>query len=132
MKLTVKELLDFDSLKDASILTKNAGLDHNITGIMVVEGPDIENWGREGELLLSSYYALKDLSKDELSEFFTKAHHLKISGLIIKIDRLVGSIPSYISDLCEKNDIPLIQIPKQTQYEPILLDVTGTMIQNNQ
>ncbi|WP_034549801.1 PucR family transcriptional regulator [Carnobacterium funditum] len=131
MNLTVKELLDFDSLKEASVLTKHASLENNVTGIMVVEGPDIENWGREGELLLSSYYALKDLSSDELKEFFTKVHQLKISGLIIKIDRVVVSIPTYIIELCEKNDIPLIQIPKQALYEPILLDVTGKIINNN-
>ncbi|MGB3159779.1 PucR family transcriptional regulator [Carnobacterium sp.] len=131
MKLTVKEVLGFDSLKEAMVLTKHAGLSNNVTGIMVVEGPDIENWGREGELLLSSYYALRDLSSSELNVFFTKAHQLKISGLIIKIDRLVVSIPAYIIELCEKNELPLIQIPKQTQYEPILLDVMGTIINNN-
>ena len=131
MNLTVRELLDFDSLKEATILTKHAGLTNGVTGIMIVEGPDIESWGREGELLLSSYYALKDLSSDELSDFFTKAHQLKISGLIIKIDRLVVSIPAYIIELCEKNKLPLIQIPKQTQYEPILLDVMGKIINNN-
>ena len=131
MNLTVKDVLDFDSLKDATILTKNVGLKNSVTGIMVVEGPDIENWGREGELLLSSYYALKDLSHDELNEFFNKASLLKISGLIIKIDRLVGSIPMYLIELCEKNDLPLIQIPKQTQYEPILLDIMGQIINNN-
>ena len=131
MNLTVKKLLDFDSLKDATVLTKDTGLTNNITGIMVVEGPDIENWGREGELLLSSYYALKDLTSNDLNEFFTKARQLKISGLIIKIDRLVGSIPTYIIELCKKNGLPLIQIPKQTQYEPILLDVMGKVINNN-
>lgn len=131
MSLTVKEVLDFDSLKDATILTKNVGLKNSVTGIMIVEGPDIENWGREGELLLSSYYALKDLSPEELNEFFNKTSQLKISGLIIKIDRLVVSVPTYIIALCEKNDLPLIQIPKQTQYEPILLDVMGQIINNN-
>ncbi|MEG0551906.1 MAG: PucR family transcriptional regulator ligand-binding domain-containing protein, partial [Carnobacterium sp.] len=109
MSLTVKEVLDFDSLKDATILTKNVGLKNSVTGIMIVEGPDIENWGREGELLLSSYYALKDLSPEELNEFFNKTSQLKISGLIIKIDRLVVSVPTYIIALCEKNDLPLIQ-----------------------
>lgn len=131
MSLTVKEVLHFDSLKEATILTKQVSFKNSVTGIMIVEGPDIENWGREGELLLSSYFALKDLSQDELTDFFTKASQLKISGLIIKIDRLVVSVPAYIIELCEKNDLPLIQIPKQTQYEPILLDVMGQIINNN-
>lgn len=131
MDLTIQKLLEFDSLKDASLLTKEANLKKVITGIMVVEASDIENWGREGELLLSSYYALNNLSTDELSIFFKKVHQLKISGIIIKIDRLVGVIPDFIINLCIQNDIPLIQIPKHTQYEPILLDVMGNLINNN-
>ncbi|WP_313469707.1 PucR family transcriptional regulator [Carnobacterium sp.] len=131
MNLTIQKILEFDSLKDASSLTGSTGLKNTVTGIMIVEGPDIESWGREGELLLSSYYALKDLSPNELNAFFKEAKRLKISGLIIKIDRVVGEIPDFILELCKENEIPLIKIPKSTQYEPILLDVMGNLINNN-
>lgn len=131
MNLTIQKVLNFDSLKDAVVLTDSIGLKNVVTGIMIVEGPDIESWGREGELLLSSYYALKDLSTSELNDFFEEANRLKISGLIIKIDRLVGAIPDSIIVLCKQKDIPLIKIPKTSQYEPILLDVMGNLINNN-
>lgn len=131
MNLTIQKVLDFNSLKDATVLTESLGLKNVVTGIMIVEGPDIESWGREGELLLSSYYALKDLSLIELNNFFEEAQRLKISGLIIKIDRLVGEIPNSIIILCKQKGIPLIKIPKTSQYEPILLDVMGNLINNN-
>lgn len=131
MVLTVQQVLEFDSLKDASVLTETIGLPNHVTSIMIVEGPDIENWGREGELLLSSYYALKDLSLYELTDFFKKVQQLKISGIIIKIDRVVGEIPDPIIKLCKQNNIPLIKIPKSSPYESILLDVMGCLINNN-
>lgn len=131
MALSIQKVLEFDSLNNAFVLTEDKGLNNKVTGIMIVEGPDIENWGREGELLLSSYYALKDLSTSELKDFFEKVHQLKISGIIIKLDRVVDKIPDLIVTLCRKYSIPLIKIPKSATYEAILLDVMGNLINNN-
>lgn len=131
MKLTVQDVLQFASLKEAAVLTKRQGLQNEVSGVMIVEASDIENWAREGELLLSSFFALQDLSPIEVKTFFKKMHQLKLSGLIIKVDRLVEQIPDLILQACTQYAIPLIKIPKETKYEPILLEVMGTLMNNN-
>lgn len=131
MNLTVQDVLQFASLKEAAVLTKRQGLQNEVNGVMVIEASDIESWGREGELLLSSYFALQGLSPIEVKTFFKKMHQLKISGLVIKVDRLVEQIPDQILNACTQYAIPLIKIPKETKYEPILLDIMGTLMNNN-
>ena len=131
MKLTVQDVLQFVSLKEAVVMTKRQGLQNEVSGAMVVEASDIENWAREGVLLLSSFFALQDLSPLEIKIFFKNMHQLKFSGLIIKVNRWVEEIPDSILQACTQYAIPLIKIPKETRYEPILLEVMGTLMNNN-
>ena len=92
---------------------------------------DIENWGNKGEIILTSYFALKDLSPDEITQFMQKLTSIGISALIVKLDRFVSDIPSTITDYCDLHALPLIQIPKEVKYESVILEILGPIIDSN-
>ena len=130
MNLTVTDLLTYDSFRSATLLAGKNGLSNSVTGIMVMEAADIENWGHSGQIILSSFYALKDLSSEQLHDFFKLLHDLEISAFIFKIDRFIKSVPEEIIENCESFNIPLIQIGKDIKYEHIILDVMETLLNN--
>ena len=131
MQLTLKKVLTFDSLTNALVLTGNNKLSNKITGIMVMEAPDIENWASSGTIILSSYYALQNLSDVKLKRLFKTMKQLDIAAFILKKDRLIKTIPPAITLYCKEFDIPLIQIPKNLKYEKIILEVTRALLNQN-
>lgn len=129
--LNIKDLLKMNCLHGAKLLAGKNELSNEINGVNVLEATDITNWGRSGEVIITSFFALQNLNDHELDTFFEKLHTLGISAVIIKIDRLVRQIPTIIIELCDKHSIPLIQINKDVKYESIILDILGPIINKN-
>ncbi|WP_066893555.1 PucR family transcriptional regulator [Clostridium nigeriense] len=129
--MNINEMMKISSLKDAKLLAGNNGMDNSIISVNVLEALDIENWGRFGEVILTSFFALKDLDDNQLDLFFKKMKDIGISAIIIKIDRLVTKIPDKIIHLCNEFSIPLIKINKDVKYESIILEILGPIINRN-
>lgn len=129
--LTIEDALNLPSFSSAHVLSGKGGIRREITGAMIVEAPDIEHWGKRGLLIITSYFALYNLSDAELSTFFEKIDIIGVSGIVFKLKRLVASVPAPIVSLCEKYGIPLIVVPNDTKYENILLDIMGHIINSN-
>lgn len=131
MTLRVKDLLTYSSLKNANVMTESIGLDNEVSGAIVMEALDIEEWGRSGLILMTSYYALENVHPERIEQFFTYAKKIGIAGFIFKVDRLVSSIPAVFLESCQTYALPLIQIDKQTSYEKIVTDILETIINRN-
>lgn len=129
--MNIKEMMKIPSLKDSTLLAGQGGMNNLINSVNVLEALDIENWGRAGEVILTSFFALNDLNSKELNSFFQKMKEIGISAIIIKIDRLVTKIPDKIIELCNELSIPLIKINKTVKYESIILDILGPIINKN-
>lgn len=129
--MNIKDILKMQTLYGAKLIAGENGILNDITGVNVLEATDIANWGRHGEVILTSFFALHNLSECELEAFFEKLHNIGISAVIIKIDRLVTHIPNKIIELCDKHVIPLIQINKDVKYESIILEILGPIINEN-
>ena len=129
--MNIKDILKMRSLYGTKLIAGKNGLLNEIHGVNILEATDIANWGRSGEVILTSFFALQNLSDYELDVFFEKLHSIGISAVIIKIDRLVTQIPNKIIELCDNYIIPLIQISKDVKYESIILDILGPIINKN-
>lgn len=129
--MRVRDTLNLPSLEQACVVSGEEGLDNEVSSAMVLEAPDIENWGREGQLIITSFYALQNLSDVDMEAFFEKMSVIGISGVIFKTERLVSDIPSILICLSNRHGMPIIRVPKSTRYEPIMLDVLGNVINSN-
>ena len=131
MPLNVVDVLKIKPLSNSRLVAGKKGLNREVTGIMVMEAPDIEIWGNHGQIILTSYFALKDLSLEEIKQFFIKANHIGISAIIIKVERLLQEIPNYFIEECDFYQLPLIRINKEIKYESIMLPVIETLMNHN-
>ena len=131
MTVNIHDILKMPSLHDAHLIAGKNQTEIDIQGVNVLEATDISNSGRPGEVIITSYFALQDLSESELSTFFEKLHTIGISAVIIKIDRLVRKIPAILIDLCDTYNIPLIQIGKEVKYESIILEILSPIVNKN-
>ena len=98
--MTVKELLGLDKLKSIELAAGKAGAERAVTGAVMLDNPEMVDWMREGELLLTTGYVLKenpDLQDDILDALIKN----KASGLAIKTRRYFDEIPCSITDKAE-------------------------------
>lgn len=129
--MTVQEMLGLKSMKKAKLVAGEQGLGNEIKGVNVLEATDISDWGRQGEAILTSFFALQNLSNEDLEKFFDKLCKIGISAFVIKIDRLVTVIPKKIMELCNQRLIPLVQIGGDVKYETIILEILGPIVNRN-
>ncbi len=129
MTVQLNDILEFPIFKDATLITpENMKLDNRVGSVMVLEGTDIDYWGIENELLLTSYFALVDLKSNEIEIFFQQLAEISIAGLVMKVDRLIKKIPDQIVNLCKKYEIPLIKIPESIRYKDIMLAINEPLL----
>ena len=119
--ITVKELLEIDSMKDAVVLAGSEGLKRNITKLNVMEVPDIINWVEEGEFLLTTAYSMKD-DIGVLDQLITDLAKKGVAGLGIKTKRYIEEIPKTSLKKAELLEFPLIEIPYDISYSTIITE----------
>lgn len=126
--MLIGDLLKIPSLNKARIIVFPPDPRAQITGINILEAPDIEKWGKQGQVILTSYFALQGLGQSSLIEFFDKLKTIGISCLIVKINRLLKEIPANFIALCRSHRIPLIEIGEADKYEDIIVEVLGFIL----
>lgn len=119
--ITVKELLNLSSMKDAKVLAGEKGLDRNITRLNVMEVPDVINWVEEGEFLLTTAYSMKD-NVEGLDQLIVDLNNKGVAGLGIKTKRYIKEIPEESLKKAESLEFPLIEIPYDISYSAILTE----------
>lgn len=129
--MTVREVLKLPSMEGASVVAGVEGLGRNVTNAMVLEGPDVEKWGRPGLLLVTSFYALEPLTDEARQAFFDKLAGIGIAGIVFKPDRLLKDVPASYAHACDSHAIPIVRIRPDTTFESVLMDVMGNAIDSN-
>ena len=123
MEFRVKDVLDLPSLKNAIVLSGEQYLQKVVKGSTIMEAPDITEWLKGGELILTSLYPIRFFNETEQKQFIEKLAEKEVSALVIKNHRFVSEIPHSIISEAEKCRLPIIQIPKEIPYVDILYPV---------
>lgn len=126
--ITIENLLQYRCFQDGKLIAGQGGQENEVNGVLTMEAPDIDLWGRKGLLVLTSYFALQDISSKELNQFFYTAKKVGIAGFVVKLERLIPAIPAVFISRCNEHLIPLIQIDRRTSYEKITNEILKTLI----
>lgn len=123
MEIRVEDVLKLASLKQAVVLSGAQYLHKVVKGSTIMEAPDITDWLKGGELILTSLYPIRFFNEEEQKQFIAKLAEKEVSALVIKNHRFVNEIPKSIIEEGEKCKLPIIQIPKEVPYVDILYPV---------
>lgn len=123
MEFRVKDVLALSSLKNAVVLSGEQYLNKVVTGSTIMEAPDITDWLKGGELILTSLYPIRYFNETEQKQFISNLAEKDVSALVIKNHRFVNEIPESIIKEGERCKLPIIQIPKEVPYVEILYPV---------
>lgn len=123
MGFTVDELLKSEELKGMKLICGEEGLGNEITGVTIIEAPDIVKFINGGEVLLTGLYAFRSCSISEFKSYIFELQNKKISALIVKKGRNVDQAAEKIALLTEfagEHGIPLIEVPFEMSHQAVM------------
>ncbi|MCX7844189.1 MAG: PucR family transcriptional regulator ligand-binding domain-containing protein [Candidatus Bipolaricaulota bacterium] len=128
MGLTLREALTLaEPLRRAKVLAGAKGLDRVVEAVNVMEVPDILEWVRPGELLVTTLYPLRDKAAD-LENLVPKLAEKGLVGLAITPESYIDRIPACMIEAAERLNFPLIELPPKVSFIDIIQPLTSRIL----
>lgn len=128
MGLTLREALALaEPLRRAKVLAGEKGLDRVVQAVNVMEVPDILEWVRPGELLVTTLYPLRDKAAD-LENLVPKLAEKGLVGLAITPESYIDKIPACMIEAAERLNFPLIELPPKVSFIDIIQPLTSRIL----
>ncbi|MCM3203435.1 PucR family transcriptional regulator [Paenibacillus illinoisensis] len=115
MHLTIEDALAVYPLSEGKLAAGKKGISRTISSINLMDAPDVINWMKEGELLLTTAYAIRD-SPEDFVNLLQKLNERGASGLGIKLGRYWAEIPEIALLEADRLGLPLIELPFQFTF----------------
>lgn len=115
MHLTVEQAMLVYPLSEGKLIAGNSGIHRIVKSVNVMDAPDVTDWIKEGEMLFTSAYPIKDHPEDA-AKLLGKLNECGSAGLGIKLGRFWKSIPQNLIDQANRLGFPLIELPYQFTF----------------
>ncbi|NLW72385.1 MAG: PucR family transcriptional regulator [Chloroflexi bacterium] len=119
LKIRLQDILNVDLLAGAEVLAGSAGMDHEITSVNVMEVPDIIDWVRPGEFLLTTAYTFSN-NMEAFNSLLPLLSERGVCGIGIKLKRYIDDLPESVRQTAEELKFPLIKIPIDVSYGDLM------------
>jgi purine catabolism regulator len=130
MNITIEEALTIYPLSEGKLVAGAQGISRVISSLNLMDAPDITNWMKEGELLLTTGYAIKD-SPEEFVKLLQSLNERESSGLGIKLGRYWKEIPQVVIDEANRLHFPLIELPFEYTFSEQITALFQTQFERN-
>ncbi|MFB9279272.1 PucR family transcriptional regulator [Cohnella cellulosilytica] len=119
---TVRALFDLPQLKEAVLLGGETGLDRPISRINVMEVPDVVDWVRPGELLMTTGYPFKH-DPEILVTLIAQLAGKGVVALGVKTKRFFDEVPKSAVEAANRHGLPLVELPPSTTFSDVVREV---------
>jgi purine catabolism regulator len=122
MRLTIEDVLNFEILKNARIMTgKKFVNERYIQWISVIEMP-VENFVRQNEVVLTTAIGCNN-DVETLKMFVQDVIDSEASALMFAMGRYIYDIPREVIELAEKHNFVIIELPWEIRFASIIEEV---------
>lgn len=123
----LRDLLQFRSLKNLELITGTECLDVNVGTVTVMEVPDVIQWLRGEDFLITSLYAIGD-DEEKQCRLLYDLLETRSACLAIKTGKYAHQICDKMIDIANKNHFPLLRIPYEMTYIDIIMDAMNVIM----
>lgn len=129
MGITLQDALKIGKFMECEVIAGHSGLLNIIENITIMEVPDIVQWLKGKELILTSLYSIKD-DEDAQNSLIEKLYNAGATALAIKPFHCIETIPESMLHKANEFGFPVIRIPDAVKYLDILSPVTHAILNN--
>ncbi|ULO08180.1 PucR family transcriptional regulator ligand-binding domain-containing protein [Paenibacillus sp. 19GGS1-52] len=119
---TCGDVLLIPDFKDALILAGANGMQRTITRVNVMEVPDVIDWVRPGEFLITSGFPFRD-QPEAISDIIPQLVERGVAALGIKTKRYIDKIPQRALELANQLDFPIFELPLSVSFSDVVRDI---------
>jgi len=126
MNFTVKDLLKMDAFKEAKLFGGVETVDSEITGVNIIESPEIVKFMQQGEVLLTGMYAFKGCTIPQFEKYLEKMEFNKIGILVVKKHYDSSEFADkfmVLEDFAEERHFPVAVIPYTVSFRSLLVQI---------
>lgn len=125
--MKIKDVLQLFQEQAISLVAGANGLNNMVESVNIMDSPDIENWAKAGDLILTTAYTIKDnpLLQEQL---LTKLKACGCAGLGIKTKRFLPEIPIKMLDIADQLDFPILELPLTLSLAEIMNPIISNIV----
>src|SRR5699024_8387560 len=128
--LTIAEICGIPIMRGVQVAAGESGINNLVARLNVMTLPDVAEWTKPQELLLTTGYPLPRESSDFVS-LIRDLNDRAVSGLAIKLNEYSPEIPPAVKTAADEIGFPVLMLPQSVAIDDILSTVL-TLIANNQ
>ncbi|ANH37748.1 Purine catabolism regulatory protein [Nocardioides dokdonensis FR1436] len=126
----LRDLLRLEGMQGTTVLAGHGGLDRMVLGINVMEVPDIADWVKPHDLLVTTGFPLASGEDHRrrtvaLTRLIRDLHARELTGLGVKLGRYVDSVDPEVLALADELDFPLLGLPMALAFDDLLRQAYG-------
>lgn len=125
--VSVREVLTLPVLRETAILAGTEGLERRVTGVNVMEVPDIESFVASGELLLTTAYPLRE-QPERLTGLVEALADRGVAALAVKMGRYLDALPSEMITRAEELDFPVLQVRNDLSFNEVITALLAVVL----
>lgn len=125
--MRVGDVLRLRSVEGSEIVAGNEFTERLVTGVNVMEVPDIINWVKKGELLITSGYSYKD-DPASFAEVIPKLAAKGVAAIGIKRKRYFEKIPRVVIDAAKKSRMVLIELDEKVVFSSVVKEMMTEIV----
>lgn len=125
--VTINWLVQNSGFKNIICLAGKQNVQNEISGVHIMDNPDTVRFFKNGEMVLTTGFSLKDMPIEKRKELIVALKNKNCSGIALKINRYFNEVPAEILEMAEKVGLPVVQIP----YEYSLADIEYRIMHQN-
>ncbi|WP_152398091.1 PucR family transcriptional regulator [Paenibacillus cellulositrophicus] len=130
MYLTIEDALTIYPLSEGKLTAGRSGLNRIVKSVNVMDAPDISDWVREGDILFTTAYLIKDNPADGV-RLLQKLVDKGAAGIGIKLGRFWASVPDEMLQEADRLGFPLIELPFPFTFSDQMKGLFNAELQKN-
>lgn len=125
--ITIKEILNMKEMSQSRIIAGAKGVERVVKSTTVLDAPDGIKWLKGKELVFTSTYPLLN-SQERLDILIQELATRNVSGLGLKLDRYLTSLPDVMIKAANDYAIPIILIPNEKSWIDLMNPITSELL----
>ena len=126
--MNVQELMETPMFQSAKIVAGNQGMTNRVLSVNMMDAPDIIDFLKPHELLLTTAYAIRD-DIAAMEGLVSKMAKHNCAGLGIKTKRFVIEIPQSVLDIANDLHFPIIELPLEYSLGELVAQSLGIIME---
>lgn len=118
MSVTIREILKYPN-KIGELVAGQNGIFRMVQSVNVMDAPDIRNWVRPNQLLLTTWYVIKDDIAAQ-KKLITDLTNIGCAGIAIKTKRFLKELHPSVTELADQLDFPIIELPVDCYFGDVM------------